>query len=161
MARRASKRLDPRIFIGVAVVLVGVLVYLTMIRNDSSRTSGNFEKISQKIVDKIVAKNDGSALNMTALEENGNSLRGNKYIVHGQIDEKLLWTADRGQLVSFRVKTPEGDKYLGIEIPPEFKKFNFETKQDHLFWVKFRQGGIAVVTSFYDSRKDAFVSATP
>jgi len=147
MARRASKSLDPRIFIGVAVVLIGVLVYFTKFRKNNK--------------ERYLAENESSKLNMTELEKNGNSLRGNEYVVQGQIDEKLQWTTDRGQLISLRVETSEGDKYVGIEIPPAFNKFNFETKQKHLFRVKFRQGGIAVVTSFYDPRKDAFVSATP
>ena len=87
-----------------------------------------------------------STLSIDELLENGNSLRGNEYVVKGQIDEKLQWTTDRGQLVSVRVDTPGGDQFVSIEIPPEFSKLNIDTKQKYTFRVKFRQGGIAVAT---------------
>ena len=40
------------------------------------------------------------------LLENGNSLRGNEYVIEGQIDEKLQWTTNRGQLVSVKIEAP-------------------------------------------------------
>ena len=89
---------------------------------------------------------DVSSLAIDELLENGNSLRGNEYVVQGQIDEKLQWTTDRGQLVSVRVNTPGGDEFIGIEIPQEFSKLNIDSKQKYAFRVKFRQGGIPVAT---------------
>ena len=73
-------------------------------------------------------------------------LRGNSYVIEGQIDEKLQWTTDNGQLVSVRVETPGGDEFVGIEIPQEFNKLNIDTRQKYVFRVKFRQGGIPVAT---------------
>ena len=89
---------------------------------------------------------DVSPLHIEDLLENGNSLRGNEYVVQGVIDEKLQWTPDRGQLVSVRVDTPSGDEFIGIEIPAEFNSLNIDTRQKYAFKVKFRQGGIAVAT---------------
>ena len=66
--------------------------------------------------------------------------------IKGQVDEKLQWTTDRGQLVSVKVETTNGDQFVGIEIPKEYNNQNIETKQKYLFRVKFRQGGIAVAT---------------
>ena len=80
------------------------------------------------------------------LLDNGNSLRGNEYVIEGQIEEKLQWTTDRGQLVSVRVDTGSDDEFVGIEIPQEFNKLNIDTKQKYAFRVKFRQGGIPVAT---------------
>lgn len=89
---------------------------------------------------------EGMPLDIQQLLEDGNSLRGNEYVVQGQIDEKLQWTTDRGQLVSVKVTTSSGDEFIGIEIPPEFSKLNIDAKQKYAFRVKFRQGGIAVAT---------------
>ena len=62
---------------------------------------------------------DVAKLSVEELLENGNSLRGNEYVVEGQIDEKLQWTTGRGQLVSVKIETPGGEKYIGIKIPQE------------------------------------------
>ena len=80
------------------------------------------------------------------LLENGNSLRGNEYVIEGQIDEKLQWTTDRGQLVSVRVDARSAMSSSASRFPPEFNKLNIDTKQKYAFRVKFRQGGIPVAT---------------
>jgi hypothetical protein len=129
MARRASSRLNPGLIIGaVAAIAVAIFAGKSLL----GKKSASFGDIS--------------ALSIDELLENGNSLRGNEYVVQGQIDEKLQWTTDRGQLVSVRVDTPGGEQFVGIEIPPEFNKLNIDTKQKYAFRVKFKQGGIAVAT---------------
>ncbi len=129
MARRASSSLNPGIIIGAAAAIAVALFAGKSLLGKKSESFG-----------------DASPLSIGELLENGNSLRGNEYVVDGQIDEKLQWTSDRGQLVSVRVETPGGDEFIGIEIPPEFNKLNIDTKQKYSFRVKFRQGGIAVAT---------------
>ncbi len=129
MARRASSRLNPGIIIGAAAALaVAIFAGKSMLGK------------------KTASFGDISPLDIGELLENGNSLRGNEYVIEGQIDEKLQWTTDRGQLVSLKVQTPGGDEFIGIEIPAEFNKLNIDTKQKYAFRVKFRQGGIAVAT---------------
>jgi len=129
MARRASSRLNPAIIIGaVAAIAVAVFAGKSLLGKKTS----TFGSVTTLSVDELL--------------ENGNQLRGNEYVVQGQIDEKLQWTTDRGQLVSVRVTTPGGDQFIGIEIPQEFNKLNIDTKQKYAFRVKFRQGGIAVAT---------------
>ena len=129
MARRASSRLNPAIIIGaVAAIAVAIFAGKSLLGKKSSA----FGSVTTLSVDELM--------------ENGNQLRGNEYVVQGQIDEKLQWTTDRGQLVSVRVTTPGGDQFIGIEIPQEFNKLNIDTKQKYAFKVKFRQGGIAVAT---------------
>lgn len=129
MARRASSRLNPGLILGaVAVVAVAIFAGKSLLGK------------------KTASFGDVSPLRIEELLENGNSLRGNEYVVNGQIDEKLQWTSDHGQLVSVRVETPGGDEFIGIEIPPEFNKLNIDTQQKYAFRVKFRQGGIAVAT---------------
>ena len=129
MARRASSRLNPGIILGAAAAIAVA---------DLRREIPAWQK--NRLVRRCLA------LSIDELLENGNSLRGNEYVVEGQIDEKLQWTTDRGQFVSVRVETPGGDEFIGIEIPPEFNKLNIDTKQKYAFRVKFRQGGIAVAT---------------
>ena len=129
MARRASSQLHPGIIIGaIAAIVVAVIAGKSLIGTKSAGF-GDVKKLS-----------------VEELLENGNSLRGNEYVVEGQIDEKLQWTTDRGQLVSVKVEAPGGAEFVGIEIPAEFSKLNIDTKQKYAFRVKFRQGGIPVAT---------------
>lgn len=129
MPRRASSSLHPGIIIGaVAAIVVAVIAGKSLLGKKASSFG------------------EATPLDLQQLLEDGNSLRGNEYVVQGQIDEKLQWTTDRGQLVSVKVDTPAGDEFIGIEIPPEFSKLNIDAKQKYTFRVKFRQGGIAVAT---------------
>lgn len=129
MARRASSRPNPAIILGAAAaIVVAVFAGKSLLGRKSTAFA------------------DASPLHIEDLLENGNSLRGNEYVVQGVIDEKLQWTPDRGQLVSVRVETPGGDEFIGIEIPAEFNSLNIDTRQKYAFKVKFRQGGIAVAT---------------
>jgi hypothetical protein len=129
MARRASSKVNPGIIIGAAAAIaVAIFAGKSLL----GKKTASFA--------------DVAPLSIEELLENGNSLRGNEYVVQGQIDEKLQWTSDRGQLVSVKVDTPGGDEFIGVEIPPEFNKLNIDTKQKYSFRVKFRQGGIAVAT---------------
>lgn len=129
MARRASSRINPGLIFGGLALLVAAII-------------GGKSLIGKK----AAGFGDVAPLEITELLENGNSLRGNEYVIEGQIDEKLQWTSDRGQLVSVRVETPGGDEFIGIEIPQEFNHLNIDTKQRYAFRVKFRQGGIATAT---------------
>ena len=129
MARRASSSLHPGIIIGaIAAIVVAVVAGKSLL---GKKTAG-FGDVATLKVDELL--------------ENGNSLRGNEYVIEGQIDEKLQWTTTRGQLVSIRVEAPGGDEFVGIEIPQEFNKLNIDTKQKYAFRVKFKQGGIPVAT---------------
>ena len=129
MARRASSQLHPGIIIGAIAALV-VIVFAG--KSLIGKKSADFGDVGK--------------LNVGDLLENGNSLRGNEYVIEGQIDEKLQWTTGRGQLVSVRVTTPGGDDFVGVEIPQEFNRLNIDTKQKYAIRVKFRQGGIPVAT---------------
>ena len=129
MARRASSNLHPGIIIGAVVAIVVAIVAGKSLLGKKSAGFG-----------------DVSELRVEELLDNGNMLRGNDYVVQGQIDQKLQWTSDRGQLVSVKVETPGGDQFVAILIPPEFSKLNMEVRQKYAFRVKFHQGGIAVAT---------------
>ena len=129
MARRASSQLHPGLLIGAIAAIIVALVAGKSLIGKKSASFGDVAKLS-----------------VEELLENGNSLRGNEYIIEGQIDEKLQWTTGRGQLVSVRVSAPGGDEFVGIEIPQNFNKLNIDTKQKYTFRVKFRQGGIPVAT---------------
>jgi hypothetical protein len=128
MARRASSSLHPGIIIGaIAAIVVAVIAGKSFI----SKKSPSFGDVSK--------------LDISELLENGNSLRGNTYVIEGQIDEKLQIT-DRGQFVSVKVDAPGGAEFVGVEIPAEFSKLNIDTKQKYAFRIKFREAGIAVAT---------------
>lgn len=129
MARRASSSLHPGIIIGAVVVVAVAIMAGKSLVGKKSTSLGDIPKLT-----------------VNELLENGNSLRGNEYLIEGEIDEKLQWTTDRGQLVSVKVAAPAGDEFVGIEIPNQFQKDNISTKQKYAFRVKFRQGGIAVAT---------------
>ena len=130
MARRASSKTNPALVIGsiAALAVLGIGGKLLL-----SKKTESFADVTK--------------LDMEEVLENANMLRGNEYLVEGQVDEKLQWTTARGQLVSLRVKTSGGkEEFLAVEIPPELGKTNISTKQNYAFRVKFRQGGIAVAS---------------
>lgn len=129
MARRASSRLNPGIVIGAAAAIVAAVFAGKSLVGKKSASFGNVSK-----------------LNMEEYLENANQLRGNEYVIDGQIDQKLQWTTEHGQLVSLKVDTANGEQFIGIEIPPEFKNLNIDAKQKYSFRVKMRQSGIAVAT---------------
>ncbi|RPJ34847.1 MAG: hypothetical protein EHM17_04985 [Verrucomicrobiaceae bacterium] len=129
MARRASSRPNPGIILGAAAAIA---VALFAGKSLLGKKSSSFGDVPQLQIENLL--------------ENGNSLRGDEYVVEGQVDEKLHWTSDHGQVVSVRVATPGGDEFIGIEIPPELSALNIDIRQRYAFKVKFRQGGIAVAT---------------
>jgi hypothetical protein len=129
MARRASSSLHPGILIGlIAAIAAAIFAGKSFI----GKKPAAFENVA--------------VLDVRELLENGNSLRGNDYVIHGEIDEKLQWTSDRGQVVSVKVDTPGGPEFVGIRIPVELAKLNLETRQKYSFKVNFQDGGIAVAT---------------
>lgn len=129
MPRRASSSIHPGI-IGVAVVaLVLLIMGGRILIGDKSSSLGNLP-----------------ALDVQQMLENANSMRGNEYLVDGQVNEKLLWTPDRGQFISLRVDSPGGEEVIGVEIPPEFDNLNIETRQNYSIRVRIRDGGIPVAT---------------
>ena len=52
----------------------------------------------------------------------GTTLLGNEGIVTGTINEKLRWTAQRGEVVSLRVENI--NQLIPVLIPPSFKDIN-------------------------------------
>lgn len=74
--------------------------------------------------------------------ENGNSLRGNEYLVQGTVDQR--WPRDNGQLVSLHIN--DSDDLIGIQIPASFNDLNIEREQKYSIKVKFLEGGIPVAT---------------
>ena len=129
MPRRASSSIHPG-FIGIAVVfLILAIIGGKMLIGDKSSGFGNIPE-----------------LDVQQMLENANSMRGNEYTVRGQVNEKLLWTPDRGEFISLRVETPAGEQVIGVEIPPEFGDLNIETRQSYAFRVRIRDGGIPVAT---------------
>jgi hypothetical protein len=129
MARRANSSLHPGFLFGL-IAAIAIIIFL------GRSCTGK----------KPVAFENANALDVRELLENGNSLRGNDYVIEGQVDEKLQWTNNRGQVVSVRVDTPGGPEFVGIRIPAELAKLNIEIKQKYSFKVRFQDGGIAVAT---------------
>ena len=130
MARRASSSTNPTIIIGIAfAVALAVFAGKYFLTNKSASFS------------------DVTPLSVQELLDNGNSLRGNEYLIEGQIDEKLRWTPDKGQIISIRVKSVGGEEVIPVQIPGKFNKLNMEREQRYAFKVEFEQGGIPVATA--------------
>lgn len=129
MARRASSSTNPALILGI-VIAIGILIYggKTLMSGNSS----GFDDATPLVVDDLL--------------ENGNSLRGNEYVVEGSIDEKLRWTSDSGQVVSIRVDSSTGEEIIPIRVPQKFSKLNIEREQRYAFKVEFEKGGIPVAT---------------
>jgi len=130
MARRASSGINPGIVIAAVIFIVLLAIGGRMF---VGRKSTGFDKVRK--------------LDVEAFLENGNSMRGNEYSVKGNIDEKLRWTPDRGQIVSLKIDVNGKTELIGIEIPPEFNHLNIEREQRYAFKVRIRKGGIPVATA--------------
>jgi hypothetical protein len=72
--------------------------------------------------------------------ENGNSFRGNEYLIQGTVDQR--WPRDEGQVVS--LLDEESEALIGIEIPAQFNSLNIEREQKLSIKVRVREGGIPV-----------------
>jgi hypothetical protein len=129
MARRASSGINPGLLIGVAIFVVIAFFGGKMFLG--------------KKPDSI----SGAKIDMGEMLQNANQLRGNEYVIEGTVDEKFFKPPARGQVVSFKVDTPDGDQFVGVEIPPDLTSLNIEREQRYSIKVKFRQGGIPVATA--------------
>lgn len=128
MARRASSSTSPVLIIGIILVVIIIVVAGKFLLTGKSESFGDVSKLS-----------------VQDLLENGNSLRGNEYVIEGKIDEKLRWTPTNGQVISLKVDANE--EIIPIRIPDEFKTLNIEREQRYAFKVQFEQGGIPVATA--------------
>lgn len=129
MARRASSSTNPALIAGIAVAVAAVIF------------GGKF-----LLTKKSEAFTDVTPLEVQDLLDNGNSLRGNEYVIEGKIDEKLRWTPSNGQIVSIRVESSGGEEVIPVHIPDKFSKMNIEREQRYAFKIEFEQGGIPVAT---------------
>lgn len=128
MARRASSTTNPGILLGgAAAVVIAIIVGKSMLGK------------------KTQSFGDVAPLNVEEFLANGNSLRGNVYVVEGTIDERFFRSNSECQIVSVRLSTP-GEELVPIEITPEFSHLNIEREQRYSFLVRFREGGIPVAT---------------
>ncbi|MFM2220827.1 MAG: hypothetical protein RLZZ553_575 [Verrucomicrobiota bacterium] len=125
MPRRASSGPNYTVIIGIAAFIIVAALGAKFLMKDSK----------QKI-------KGATPLSMSEFLENGNSLRGNEYLVEGTVDQR--WPRDNGQLVSLQVNNTED--LIGIEIPSSFNNLNIERSQKYAFKVKFREGGVPVAT---------------
>jgi hypothetical protein len=125
MPRRASSGPNYTVLLGIAVFIIAAILGAKFLMKDSK----------QKI-------KGATPLSMSEFLENGNSLRGNEYLVEGTVDQR--WPRDNGQLVSLLVNGSE--ELIGIEIPSSFNDLNIERSQKYAIKVKFREGGVPVAT---------------
>src|SRR5687768_2953843 len=99
MARRASSGINPGLLIGiaafVAVAFFGGKAFL-------GKQQDAFSNMA--------------SINMSDVMD-GVSLRDNEYVVEGTVDEKFINGDNPNQVVSFKVNSPSGDQFLGVEIP--------------------------------------------
>lgn len=123
MPRRASS--GPNV-----IVIVGIIAFLVV---GFFGTKYFFASSGKKIT-------GVSKLKVEDFCENGNSFRGNEYLIEGTVDQR--WPRDNGQVVS--VLDEESDTLIGIEVPATFNNLNIEREQKLSIKVKVREGGIPV-----------------
>lgn len=129
MARRASSGISPGLLIGIAILVIAAFFGGKMLLGKKAESFA-----------------DTATLSMNDLLENGNSLRGNEYVVEGVVDGKLRWTPDEGQVISLKVGTGNDSEFLGVKIPPNLSKVNIEREKRYAIKIQFARGGIAVAT---------------
>ncbi|GAA5496205.1 hypothetical protein SAMN02745181_2658 [Rubritalea squalenifaciens DSM 18772] len=131
MARRSRKKKQSNsqttVIIGIAVIaLAGYLGF---------KVIGSSDKV------------DAKEFPLQSYVNDGNSLRGNKYQVTGEVFSKPFHDPARGQKIYVRVdvgeaKYPAGlPRDIGIFVPSTVQGPNLETKQNYTFVVKVINGG--------------------
>ncbi len=130
MPRRASSKTNPTLIVGILVVAICLFF------------AGKF--FMSKKTESFA---DVPPLTVQQLLENGNSLRGNEYMIQGKIDAKLRWTPDRGQFITVRVENEGNEEIVPLQIPQEFSSLNIEREQSYAFKIEFQQGGIPIATA--------------
>ena len=105
MPRRAQKGINPMIMVLTAIIMI--IIFVTV----------NFLLKSQKNSLRSV-----NQFNVADYIKEGSTLLGNEGIVTGTINEKLRWTAQRGEVVSLRVENI--NQLIPVLIPPSFKDIN-------------------------------------
>jgi hypothetical protein len=123
MARRASSSFNPRLLIGVLLLLVaavagGRLLFKTV--GDPYRTL--------------------TPLDVSAYLNNANSLRGNVYKISATVQGQLAWTQGAGRLYS--VETESGGDLLPVLIPAEFNHMNIQKGQRYFLKIEVGDKGI-------------------
>lgn len=124
MARRASSGPNITAIVGIAAFVIIAFIGAKFLLGGSKK------------------KINATPLSISEFLENGNSLRGNEYLIEGTVDQR--WPRDLGQVVSMQLK--DSDEMIGIEIPAAFNDLNIERQQKYAIKVKFRDGGVPVAT---------------
>ncbi len=99
-----------------------------------------------------VPRSDGpsataTALNLATYRDNGNSLRGNVYMIEGQVEETLRWTAERGRLISFEAQDDGISIPVPVLVPEDFSNINIERGSTLAMVVRVDRDGTLVAES--------------
>ena len=128
MARRASSGIKPGLLIGIAALVAAAFFGGKAFLGKRKDAYPNMASISMSDV------------------MDGVSLRDNEYVVEGTVDEKFFHGDSPNQVVSLKVNSPSGDRFLGVEIPANLTTFNIERAQRYRIKVRIHEAGIAVAT---------------
>lgn len=121
MPRRASSGPNLTVIIGIVVVAAAGFFGIKFLTKGSGKKMTGAQKM--KVVDYC---------------ENGNSFRGNEYIIEGTVDQR--WPRDNGQVLS--ILDSESDSLIGVKVPANFNSLNIEREQKLAIKVRVQQGGI-------------------
>lgn len=105
MPRRAQKGINPMLVAFTAIIISIVFSTILFFMNSQK---GSLRSIAN--------------LNVNEYIKEGSTLLGNEGLVSGTINEKLRWTADRGEVVSLRVD--DVNQMIPILIPPDLSNTN-------------------------------------
>ena len=105
MPRRAQKGVNPMIMVLTAMIMIIISVTVIFLLKS--------QKKSLRAVNQF---------NVNDYIKEGSTLLGNEGIVTGTINEKLRWTAQRGEVISLRVENI--NQLIPVLIPPSFKDTN-------------------------------------
>ena len=126
MPRRAQKGVNPMIMVLTAIIIIIIFVaviFLLKSQKNSLRSVNQF--------------------NVADYIKEGTTLLGNEGIVTGTINEKLRWTAQRGEVVSLRVENI--NQLIPVLIPPSFKDINIANGDRFTFRIEV--GAAEVLTA--------------
>lgn len=127
---------------GVAAAVVGFLVIaallVRLIVGDMVGIGGGGDS---------ARNSSATALNLATYRDNGNSLRGNVYLIEGKVEETLRWTAERGRLISFEAEDGGLTIPVPVLVPENFSNINIERGSTLAMVVRVDRDGTLVAES--------------
>lgn len=129
MPRRAQSGVRPAHWLGLIAILAVV--------------GGGGYALMNRSTDPMTGVTDLSA---GEFMENATALSGNEYKVEGIVDDRLdNWRSADGRLFSVQMTDGNGNTFVPVWVPPDYKGANIQRGQRYVFKVRVLETGVLEV----------------